>query len=81
MPPYVCMVKNERVYLLLSTACERMCVCACVYLIDVLLICCQLPFPLPSLCQSAADDGQLICGPEISVLEKELCRRRAAKPS
>lgn len=51
------------------------------YLIDVLLICCQLPFPLPSLCQSAADDGQLICGPEISVLEKELCWRQAAKPS
>lgn len=91
MPVNVCMLKNLRDP---ECASAREWVCVCVYLLlsavadactRFWLMCCWFVanrlFPLPLPCQSATDDGQLICGAEISVLERGLCRRRATEPS
>lgn len=45
--------------------------------IDMLLICQGLLSHHMLGCPSAADDGQLICGAEISVLERKLSLRRS----
>lgn len=73
----MCVHVRACVYLLLSAVADA---CACFWLMCCWFVANRL-FPLPLPCQSAADDGQLICGAEISVLEREACRRRAAEPS
>lgn len=72
-----------------QTSLLRVCLCSpnrlplvslcvlCVCVIDMLLIC-QGPLSRPMLrCPSAADDGQLICGVEISILERKVSLRHS----
>lgn len=76
-PARVCMCVHTRVWPRACTfSCRWLWACVCVldwHVVDLL----GTGFS-PVGCLSTADDWQLICGPEISVLEKELSRRHAA---
>lgn len=75
---HVCVCVQECVCLgVCILPCRRPWACVCVFdwhVVDLL----GTAFFGPPQCLSTADDGQLICGPEISVFKKEVSQRHAA---